>query len=275
MVLFSLLGCGWTLAGSIRLRWDRVAGATGYTVFYGTQSGVYDHSVAVSNVDRTEINGLPNCTDLFVAVKARNQFGESPEFSNEVSGWSRPRVDDHMPRQIKQGEQSLLELEGHNFRPGATLELEFTDPPTDIQGQTLFRVDSAAVVSCDRIQALVSAEPGARGLRAAPVGPLALRFRVRNPELVFGRSPLTDIEILFDEDRRDINRSDDSTRDRVDGSDLTWLAFSFGYGEGDGRFSPDADLDGNGQVDGTDLALLASGFGFCRSADTWSDEACG
>lgn len=266
---------GSAIAGSIKLRWDRVYGATGYTLYYGTQSGHYDHSVQVGNVDRTELTGLPDCTDLYVAVKGRNATGESAQFSNEVSGWSRPRIQSHTPPQITQGEQRLLELSGWNFQSGATIEVEFAgSAPTDLNGDPLFLVDGATVISCDRIQAVVTAEPGARGLRAAPVGPLGLRLGVRNPDLVLGRSPLTEVEILFDQARRDINRSDATTRDRVDGSDLTWLAYAFGSGEGDAHYLADADLDGNGQVDGVDLAFLASGFGYCRAGSTWSTAAC-
>jgi hypothetical protein len=81
-------------------------------------------------------------------------------------------------------------------------------------------------------------------------------------------------EVLFDEERLDINRSDSETRDRVDGKDLVWLAYSHATTEGDPRFNPDADLNGDGAVDGEDLAYLATGFGACWDGSSWSLSSC-
>jgi len=53
----------------------------------------------------------------------------------------------------------------------------------------------------------------------------------------------------------DIDRSG-----RVDGLDLSILAFAFGSTRGQARFNPKADLNGDGLVGGTDLAILASNF---------------
>ena len=39
----------------------------------------------------TLVNLTP-CTTYYIAVKAYNLGGESPEFSNEVQGWARPSV---------------------------------------------------------------------------------------------------------------------------------------------------------------------------------------
>lgn len=261
------------LSGEIHLEWDAVPNATGYTVHFGTAPGVYTDSVTVGAQPRAVIDGLTDCTTWYVAVKAYNGSGESPEFSNEVSGWPRPAIQSLTPSVAMQGTQLTVELDGANFRTGADLELGDLAVPRDIDGNPLFRVESFSVLSCDRIQALVSVEPATRGVRAMEVGDFAFEWKVRNPDSVFGEAGLA-FEVQFDPSRWDINRSTGSTVDRVDGADLSWLAYSYGSLEGEPYFNPDADLDGDGIVDGEDLAFLAAGFGRCWSGTEWTEEAC-
>ena len=66
------------------------------------------------------------------------------------------------------------------------------------------------------------------------------------------------------------------TRDRVDGKDLTWLAFAFNSREGDPNFNPDADLNGDGLVSGEDLSLMtaAQRWGGCWDGSAWDVAAC-
>ena len=58
----------------------------------------------------------------------------------------------------------------------------------------------------------------------------------------------------------DIDRSE-----RVDGVDLAILAMAFGSSQGQARFNPEADLNGDGFVGGADLAILAHNFALSRT----------
>lgn len=260
--------------GEIQLRWDTVPGASGYRVYYGTVPGVYTRSLTVGPFGGAVVRGLADCTTWYLAVKAYNQSGESPAFSNEVSGWPRPAIASISPASALQGARFTLELSGANYRAGADLELGDLAVPKDIDGNPLFRVESWSVLSCNRIQALVSVEPATRGVRAMQVGDFLFDWQVRNPDSVFGAAGLG-FEVQFDPSRWDINRSGTGTLDRVDGEDLSWLAYSYGSREGEPLFSPDSDLSGDGLVDGEDLAYLAAGFGRCWSGTAWTEAACG
>ena len=260
-------------AGEIHLAWNPVPEATGYQIHYGTAPGVYTHSLTVGPQPQAVLAGLADCTTWYVAVKAYNGFGESPGFSNEVSGWPRPDIRALSPSAATQGARFTMEIQGANYRTGAELTLGDLAVPRDIEGNPLFRVESSSVLSCNRIQALVSIEPATRGVRAMPIGPRTFEWTVRNPDSVFGRSALG-FDVQFDPSRWDINRSDAETEDRVDGADLSWLAYSYGSLEGEPYYNPDADLTGDGMVDGEDLAFLAVGFGRCWSGTVWTEEAC-
>jgi hypothetical protein len=145
--------------------------------------------------------------------------------------------------------------------------------PQNQAGEDLLRLDNVSVISCNRIQALVTVEPTTRGLRAMEIGDFTVNLDVVNPDRIFGVGAET-LEVLFAESRSDINRDDASTRDRVDGKDLVWLAHAHASSEGEADFNADADLDGDGFVDGQDLAMLAARFGQCWSGSTWNDSAC-
>lgn len=252
-------------AGRIALSWRSVPGADGYRIYYGNETGEYTGSVDVGAETEGVLAGLDNCKRWHVAIKAINANGESAGYSNEIVGWPRPGIEAGASTVFRQGEQFVLELDGTNFHPHAELEFDVRDA----QGNPLVRVESMAVVSCNRIEALVSVEPGARGFRAMEVGRHALW--VRNPGNVVGGKFF---EVQFDERRIDINRTSADTTDRVDAMDLVWLAHAHGAADGESRFNADADLNGDGFVDGEDLAHLASRFGDCWDGATWSPEAC-
>lgn len=272
-VLVFSISVGSTAAGTISLAWDALTGAAGYTIYYGTAPGNYAFSQDVGARTTWTLQGLQDCTEYYLAVKAYSQSGTSASYSNEIAGWARPWIESIDPGQALQGEQLTVELAGGNFATGAELVLDTKNLPTDENGDPLLRLENPAVVSCSRIQALLTVEPGARGLRAAQVGEFGLELEVRNPDLVFGSDSVT-LGIEFDPYRTDINRTDSSTTDRVDGKDLVWLAYAHGSYEGEAQYNPDADLDGDGQVDGVDLALLATSFGKCWDGSSWSDGAC-
>lgn len=247
-------------AGSISLAWDGVPGASGYKVYYGTQSGMYINTVTVSSPAAT-LTGLQDCTTWYVAVKAFNGAGESEEFSNEIAGWPRPTITAASPAAAKQGDQLVIEISGANYQSGAALE--FDNPHV--------RLDSTQVLSCSRMQVLATVEPTAANVRPARIG--ALLITVANPDDVFGQKSDA-FQVLVNPVRFDVNTSEDSTRGRLDGKDTVWMARMFGGNEGSALYDPDFDFDGDGWVDGQDLAFLASNMGRCWDGANWTISAC-
>ena len=273
-VLFIVLSIALpTAAGEIALRWDPSPGATGYRIYFGNAPGNYDNFVDVGTATSATLRTPEDCRDYHVAVKAYNQFGESVGFSNEVSGPPRPEVDRVSPLVVRQGDQALLEIRGGNFTTGGSATIDVVGgTPTDLNGGELIRFDSIAAVSCDRLELLVTVEPGARGLRAMPLGPLRLQTRYTSGEVVGGN--VLPFVIAFDPYRADVNRVESESIDRVDGADLAWISYAHGSAEGDGNFLPDADLTGDGLVDGNDLALMSTFFAECWTGAGWSGAAC-
>jgi hypothetical protein len=262
-----------TFAGDICMEWDQVDGASGYRVYYGLSSGNYTDSIDVANATSVTLDGFADCTTYYLAVKAYNGAGESALFSNEISGWARPEISSYGPSMVGQGDQATLNITGANFGSGAELLYDESVIPADIVGNPLIRFDNVSVLSCTQMQAMVTVEPTSRGVRAMELGDHQIDFSVRNPDSIFG-SRTVSLEITFDQFRSDINRSDSTTSDRVDGKDLVWLAYAYGSSEGEPYFNPDADLDGDGLVDGVDLAYLATSFGLCWNGIGWSSSAC-
>lgn len=259
-------------AGSISIAWDPVAGATGYRVYYGTTTGQYSSSVTVGAVTATEIRGLRNCEPYYLSVKALGPQGAiSSSFSNEVVGWSRPEVT-ASPVLARQGEQFVLAIRGANFQGAGDVRLS-ASVPTDIAGTPLIRFEDVSVVDCTRIEALVTVEATAQGQRAMPIGTLPLDVEVTQADGVYGEGSIA-LTVDLAPRRCDLNRSDDATRDRVDGKDLTWLAYSYGSSEGEPNYNPDADLTGDGIVDGDDLVFVARDFGACWDGEGWDPDAC-
>jgi hypothetical protein len=260
-------------SGTISLRWDPVPGAVGYNVYYGTCQGNYNQVVDVGWTTQKTLD-VPDCSTYFLAVKAYDgSRHESGSFSNEVAGMPRPTLTTNTPVSAQQGQQFTLRVVGANFDPGAELILDTNALPRDLAGDPLVRFESARVLSCRQIELFVTVESMQRGFRAAQVGTYSIGYEVRNPDSVFGAASGS-LQISFNPARADINRSDESTRDRVDGKDLTWLAYAFDSDEGQQRYNPDADLDGDGEVDGDDLAQLAADFGSCWTGSGWSAVAC-
>jgi Fibronectin type III domain len=249
-------------AGAIALSWDPSQGATGYHVYYGTQSGNYSTYVTSSSTTAT-ITGLQDCATYFVAIKAFNASGESPKFSNELSGWSRPTVTAATPSAAMQGDQIVMDITGANFQGGAVVDL--ANP------QVL--LNSVSVLSCNHIQLLATIEPTAHSVRPAHIGYLDLT--VSNPDSVFGTKSQA-FEVLINPARFDVNQSDSVTRNRIDGKDTIYLSRQFAINESSPNYDPDDDFDGDGWVDGNDLSLLGGVFGWCwsASAKNWSLAAC-
>ena len=161
-------------AGSIALSWDPTQGATGYHVYYGTQSGTYLPTYVTTSSTTATISGLQDCATYYVAVKAFNASGESVTFSNELSGWSRPAVTSATPSSAMQGDQIVMDVMGSNFQSGVVVDL----------GNPNVLLTSVQVLTCNHIQLLVTIEPTARAIRPAHIGRLDLT--VSAADSVFG-----------------------------------------------------------------------------------------
>jgi hypothetical protein len=280
-------------AGSIGLSWDPVPNATGYKVYYGPSQGNYTGSVNVGQVTQATVSTLTDCADWHLAVKAYNNNGESPTFSNEIVGWPRPALSSMklgggaaVQKVVAlQGTQAVLALTGKNFQFGATLEIQNRAVAVDLDGNgqvnvndRLITVDSVTVSACDQLQAVVSVGPGANGLPAAEIG--LWDVTVVNPTdhdgvEVYGTFA-DKFEVTVDPSRFDINQSSPATAGRLDGKDTIWFASVFGLQETAGLFDPNSDFNGDGWTDGDDLSYLANDMGKCWSNATksWSEGAC-
>ena len=255
----AILGCV-AQAGQIEIAWDSVPGATGYRVYYGTQSGNYTANVTSGSTTAT-VTGLQDCTTYYLAVKAYNAAGESASFSNELSGWSRPQVTSATPAIAMQGSQVTVTLSGSNFQSGALIEID--NPRVMLTG--------VATLSCTQMQFVATVDPPATNVRAAQVGRWTVA--VSNPDDVFGQRSQA-FEVTVNPVRFNINTTDAATASRLDGKDTIWIARLFGSQDGGATYDPDSDFDGDGWVDGNDLAYLASNLGRCWSGTNWSAASC-
>jgi hypothetical protein len=93
----------------------------GYRLFYGTDSGVYDHTLDVGNV--TELlprDLLEDGVTYYLAVKSYNVYGtESEDLSNEVSATVHaPVVTGIEPDHGPIGGGTVVTITGDHFAPG-------------------------------------------------------------------------------------------------------------------------------------------------------------
>ena len=250
-------------AGEIKVAWDSVPGANGYHVYYGVQSGVYGSFVPAATNSAT-ISGLQDCKAYYIAVKAFNGAGESPSFSNELSGWARPSITSATPSSARQGDQINITITGANFQSGAVV---------DLGNPNVFLTSTYVDPSCREITVVATVEPTAGSVRPAQIGRLDLT--VSNTNSVFGMKSQA-FEVLINPSRFDINQSDDMTRNRIDGKDTVYLSRLFGVNDSNPNYDADDDFDGDGWIDGQDLAYIASNLGRCwsTSAKSWSLAAC-
>ncbi len=249
------------LGGSISLAWNQASGASGYRVYYGTASRQYTASVDVGNSTTTTVTGLANCTTWYLAVKAYNAAAESPEYSNEISGWPRPEITSVTPGM--QGAQYTMRILGTNFRTGVIVDVDPADADT-------ISLANVRAVSCGEIQASATIDPTAGGVQPAAIGfhPLT----IENPDSVFAETRA--FEVLIHPARFDVNTSDDTTRGRLDGKDTAWISKLHALRIGDSAYDPDGDLNGDGWIDGDDLSYVAANFGLCWSGSAWTLASC-
>ena len=81
--------------GTITVAWDPPATNAdgspltdlgGYKLYYGTTSGIYDHSIDVGNVTIYTLTGLTQGQGYYLAVTAYNAFNVESDYSNEANG---------------------------------------------------------------------------------------------------------------------------------------------------------------------------------------------
>ncbi len=234
------------LAGTIEIEWDPplTGEVSGYKIYYGTSSGSYQWIDDAGAVTSYTLSDLDDCTIYYWAIKAYDSSGlESEEFSNELSGMARPRIESVIPLSGEQGQTLNLLIEGANFAADAMLDS--TNPGIHLL--------SAAQLNCNEITVTIQIDPEMSGVKPALIG--TDDFALVNPDMVFGTRENA-FTVTLNRSRIDIDMSG-----RIDGLDLNRLALVFGISEEEREYNPDCDFDGNGWVDGDDLAYMAAYFG--------------
>ena len=282
-------------AGMRTVTWDPSPGAAQYHLYYGSSSG--DYSGGVVNVGpstQTTIE-LDDCTRWYFAVTASNNVGES-DYSTEVD-WMTPmsvgtvQFQDSAP--VQQGFQGAVTVTGARFEPGVVLEIDhpgWTCPSGATTNEcdaaleerrSAVRLENLSVQDCNTVTAWAafdSTTPGA----APTVG--SYNLTVTNTDS--SSATLSDaFQILLDPARRDPNKSEFWTDDRIDGLDLAGIMQTLPPDQpctccSDATcpsFDYQMDIDGDGWIDGNDLALVYTDhFGLCwdNNQDNWTDQAC-
>jgi hypothetical protein len=80
------------LADYLALSWDpnHEPDLAGYRVYYGKSSGNYDQATNVGNVSSCSLSGLEPNRRYYLSLTAYDTSGNESDFSNEVSGVSKP-----------------------------------------------------------------------------------------------------------------------------------------------------------------------------------------
>lgn len=151
LVLFTPL----VSAGTMAVRWDPVAGASGYRVYWGTAPGQYTNTTTVSNTATTLT--LADSTTWYVGVKAYNAQGTSSTYSNEVAGLPRPTVTSITPNRGAVGQRLIVTIGGTNFRTGMTVRFL-------VPGITVNSVTVSSATSCTADITLVGPAATAIGI---------------------------------------------------------------------------------------------------------------
>jgi hypothetical protein len=142
------------LAGQAELRWDSVSSPdlVGYRLFYDTQPGTFGQHIDVGLTTTHTVTGLTDCALYHFAVKAIDAGGLlSSEYSNLVSGYTRPTIGTITPAQVSPALLAEIVVEGTGFAPGAVAE---------ILGLGLY---STTVNSCGRMTLQLEVPPEAAG----------------------------------------------------------------------------------------------------------------
>ncbi len=87
LVLFMGLSTEAAQAATVTLAWDRSSdpSVTGYTLYWGNQSGMYPASLNVGNVTQAQVSGLTSGMPYYFVLRAYNSSGTLSAASAEVS----------------------------------------------------------------------------------------------------------------------------------------------------------------------------------------------
>lgn len=178
LLLIATLAPAWAQEGRIGVSWDPVPGASGYRIYFGASSGVYDGTLEIPAPETFGLlEGLGDCVPYYLAVKAFNTFGESADFSNEIAGLPAPRLegldcgaDPIAPLPDVSSSRTCL-LTGANYAEGFAVVGALPDGIT---------VEGLTWVSCQEV---------GFDLVLAPAPEVALgtyRLEIENPDAGFG-----------------------------------------------------------------------------------------
>jgi fibronectin type 3 domain-containing protein len=68
----------------IILTWDVDSDVESYSIYWGTESGVYTFNIENITSNSYTLTGLNIGTTYYIAIKAFNRYGNSSDFSDEV-----------------------------------------------------------------------------------------------------------------------------------------------------------------------------------------------
>jgi hypothetical protein len=176
LIFPGLLGAGISTlpAGDFKVAWTAVQDEQlkGYRLHYGQRSRAYDRFVDLDAAASSyTLAGLADCQTWYVALTSIDQEDRQSLPSEEISGFTQPRISSMRPDLILAGTTSEITLEGISFEGAAQVSVPGAQVVA-VQGE-----------SCNRIKALI--QVGA----AAPAGPLSVQ--VMNEGSVPAESPAT------------------------------------------------------------------------------------
>ncbi len=232
------------LAGTIKLKWDPVSDSdlTDYKIYYGYESGAYSFVDTVGRVTTHTLTNLNDCMTYYIAVTSYDTSGNESDYSNEVSGWSKPIIDFISPTGVEQGEQNVsVTFSGANFDEGSKPEFD----STDITVNDYYTNDCGEMIADITIEGELGEKPARTGFYLA---------WIVNSDGIKGFSPI-DFEIKLNVKNLDVN--EDTIIDIIDYYEI---AICWGTQEGNEYYNPAVDFNGDGWIDGEDLAVLLAHY---------------
>jgi hypothetical protein len=224
-------------AGVLTIAWPPAAGAQGYRIYVGSQSGVYERTIDAGTASKATVSGLEDERVYHIAVKAYDATGRtSAGFSPELACLPAPHIVSIEPPVLTAGRATSVTIEGANF-----------DPEIQVRARDArLAVRSASPAGPGRISVLVEATPGGDGAMTLEAVSFTLINPCRKADVYFNAHP---------------EAADSDGSGAVDQEDLALVRAAFGARRGESGYEPAADVDGDGAVDGRDVARVLAGLG--------------